>query len=722
MNRYKNLDIELLDYHRGDDGESMRARVVSSPVGEQRDSDAPVILFPVRLREHLRKLEKRNLSFDELIVLGEQLASLLLPPAVRDIYRRSREKLRADQGLRLRIRPHDPELAVLPWEYVYVERPDVPPGRKGPEGFLALDRMLSLVRYEIVGESQTPIEPLEHYDIRTIALLAEVKDPAFPELDFDREELNLRQALEGVGGIDTRFLRPGTSAQLQEILSEDAQVFHFSGHGVMDRVMGEEPGTIEGEGRLILSGDNGRPEPVDVGTLALELKGKGVRLAVLNACEAASRDPVTPWSGIASALARQGIPAVVGMQYTIRDSSAIAFSRSFYRALAAGESIDSAVSEGRLGILSRGGGEERDWGVPVLYMRTSRSVLFPPPIIPLRRNLALATAAIALLSAWFYLHIYPLVAHGTSRWMAQMGLGAGAVAGIIAVWKTVGTYVAKSVKSEKGSVVERGLRNRHAKGVLLSFFIAAVVLFFTTSSIYLTHDGDSTEAVNLSVETTSGLSFPPIPALATSPSEGRTLAGGPMFLFPPPGELLLRVDQPVGWALPGSNVIKPRPWTRVNLRVSRDLEKLDLRVLRLTPNSTLMSLLPEQLQAMPGRTYQLRVTVGGQVFTVDDLRQGVVVVGGPEELLKKLIDQESASDRQAGLEDCLMFSGVSRNEMMSKWKSGEKLLPSPIFGADETIVVEVQDLNSMRIWSKTAIQVASLSTGNINTQCLEVKM
>ena len=135
-----------------------------------------------------------------------------------------------------------------------------------------------------------------------------------------------------------------------------------------------------------------------------------------------------------------------------------------------------------------------------------------------------------------------------------------------------------------------------------------------------------------------------------------------------------------------------------------------------------MSLLPEQLQAMPGRTYQLRVTVGGQVFTVDDLRQGVVVVGGPEELLKKLIDQESASDRQAGLEDCLMFSGVSRNEMMSKWKSGEKLLPSPIFGADETIVVEVQDLNSMRIWSKTAIQVASLSTGNINTQCLEVKM
>ena len=124
--------------------------------------------------------------------------------------------------------------------------------------------------------------------------------------------------------------------------------------------MGEKPGTIEGEGQLILSSDENRADPVDAGTLALELKDKGVRLVVLNACEAAGRDPVTAWSGVASTLAQQGIPAVVGMQYTIRDGSAIAFSRRFYHALANGDSIDTAVSEGRLGVLGRGGGEERD--------------------------------------------------------------------------------------------------------------------------------------------------------------------------------------------------------------------------------------------------------------------------------------------------------------------------------------------------------------------------
>ncbi|MEN8180056.1 MAG: CHAT domain-containing protein [Pseudomonadota bacterium] len=716
MNHYRNLDIDLLDYHRDDEGESLRARVASSPVGEQRDSDALKVSFPVQLRQNLQKLEQRALSFDELIVLGEELASLLLPPPVRDIYRRCLAKLGDDEGLRIRIRPHDPKLAVLPWEYVYVERPDVPPGRKGPEGFLAVDRKLSLVRYEIVGEAPTPIQPLEHYDIRTIALLADVKDPAYATLDFDREELNLRQALEGVGGIDARFLRPGTSIQLQEILTEDAQVFHFSGHGVVERQMGEEPGTIEGAGNLILSGDDNRPAPVDVGTLALELRGKGIRLAVLNACEAAGRDPVTPWSGIASALARQGIPAVVGMQYTIRDSSAIAFSRRFYRALANGESIDSAVSEGRLGILNRGGGGERDWGVPVLYMRGSHSVLFPPPIVPLRRNLALATASILLLSTWFYFHLFPLVADGANRWMANLGLGAGAVAGMIAIWKTIGTFAARTVKSEKGSFLERWLQHRYARAVLMSLFLASVVLFFTTSSIYLTDDGPPGETVQLAVLTSAGTAFPQRQELITSPTEGK-LDGGPIFLFPQPKELELRLDQPTGWSLTNKEPIRPRPWRSVNLRVSQDFEKVELRVLRLAPGNMLMQSLPVFGQPTD-KTHQLRITIDGKPYLVDDFRQGVVWVGGPAALLQKLINDELPSDRNAFLETCLFSSGESKHEMMTKWNSNVQTLDTPIIKSSDTVTIEVIDLVIPQLSTKKTLEPGTLSTETIKTECL----
>ena len=37
--------------------------------------------------------------------------------------------------------------------------------------------------------------------------------------------------------------------------------------------MGEEPGTFESAGRLLLSGDDRRPAPLDAANLALELGG-----------------------------------------------------------------------------------------------------------------------------------------------------------------------------------------------------------------------------------------------------------------------------------------------------------------------------------------------------------------------------------------------------------------------------------------------------------------
>jgi hypothetical protein len=69
------------------------------------------------------------------------------------------------------------------------------------------------------------------------------------------------------------------------------------------------------------------------------------------------------------------------MQYAVRDASAVAFSRAFYETLASGETIDAAVTDGRLAIFNRSDLDsvpyERDWGVPVLYLRTTGGTLFP---------------------------------------------------------------------------------------------------------------------------------------------------------------------------------------------------------------------------------------------------------------------------------------------------------------------------------------------------------
>jgi hypothetical protein len=564
-------------------------------------------------------------------------------------------------------------------------------------------------------ESSISIQAMKHHDIRTITLLSDVKDPAYAELDLDREELNLRQALEGFGGIDTRFLRPGTSIQLQEMLTEDAQVFHFSGHGVMQRHREEGSDTVESVGQVIFSGDNNSPDPVDVGTLGLELRGKGIRLVVLNACEAAKRDPVTPWAGIAPALVRQGIPAVVGMQYTIGDSSAIAFSRRFYRTLAGGGSIDSSVTEGRLGILTRSGGEERDWGVPVLYMRSSQSKLFPPPIVPFRRNLALLTATILLLSSWFFLHIYTWVAYGFSDLLKNIGLGAGAVPLLFALWKMIGTYAANSVKSEKTPLIERWLRHRHAKGVLISSLVATVLLFSITNSIYLDDNRPSGGTVRVAVETNGETPFPSLPELTTSDSEGK-LGGGPFFLFPPPATLRFQLKEPMGWNLKEDGPIRPRPWRSVKLSVLEDFETVQIRVLRLVPGSALMSFLPAKGQQIE-KTYQVRVTINGKSYMVDDFRKGVIWLGGPAVLLKDRIDKEPESDRNARLEAC-MVSSESSSDTMEKWNANVQVLETDIIKSSDSVTIEVIDLQIPDLSSIMTLPAGALSVGTIKTQCL----
>jgi hypothetical protein len=81
------------------------------------------------------------------------------------------------------------------------------------------------------------------------------------------------------------------------------------------------------------------------------------------------------WSGVAPALVKAEIPAVVANQYSILDKTAIAFSRQFYQALVGGMTIEAAVSAGRIAAYNADN-EGRDWGVPVLYLRAADGQLF----------------------------------------------------------------------------------------------------------------------------------------------------------------------------------------------------------------------------------------------------------------------------------------------------------------------------------------------------------
>jgi hypothetical protein len=111
-------------------------------------------------------------------------------------------------------------------------------------------------------------------------------------------------------------------------------------------------------------------------TLARELCSSDVAVVVLNACQSATEDTSPALMGLAPNLIRAGVPAVVAMQYSIADSSAVHFSRALYEVLAEGGPLDAAVTEGRKAISAHVSEDSMDWGIPVLFMRSSDGVIW----------------------------------------------------------------------------------------------------------------------------------------------------------------------------------------------------------------------------------------------------------------------------------------------------------------------------------------------------------
>ena len=335
----------------------------------------------------MRKLEDRALTRDGLIAFGRALAALLLPasgdaagaPAVRELLARSLIAIPSADGLRLRLRLPK-AVAAIPWEYLYV---DTAAGGDGMDGFIALDPRVAIVRHDPAA-APVPTTALEG-NLKVVVALASASD--LPELDLEAELDYIRTAVSGLDGVDLVPCEHATLDRLQPLLPNTG-IFHYAGHGDFTKTIGARPGTYTGSG--VLAFEDTR---VDAEQLGLNLRSNGVRLVVLAGCDTGRRDGVSVWSGIAPALVAAKVPAVIGNQYRITDTAAVAFSRRLYEAIAGGWPIERAVAAARLAIYNDDK-TTRDWGVPVLYMRAGDGNLFAGVADPARRARAAAAAAV----------------------------------------------------------------------------------------------------------------------------------------------------------------------------------------------------------------------------------------------------------------------------------------------------------------------------------------
>lgn len=354
-NHYDYLAFELLVGALTHDGYAVT--VVHSPAGE---GDAICRMDPANdLSAALDALETRDVDQAFLIDLGSFLFGELFAGDVGDLYRTSLGLARNQgKGLRLRLRFTPPELAALPWEFLYDAR----------EGsFLAAAPETALVRYVPM---RLPARPTAvQGPLRVLAVVASPNDLA--PLDVERERAIVREALAermAAGQIQLQILEHATVAAINDAMRNfRPHIFHFVGHSYVE----------QGRGFVLLESDDGHAYAVDETAFQAFFGGaQEARLAVLNACQSAvvSRDQTL--LGLAPRLLQRQLGAVVGMQFPIPDGTALVFAREFYRCVALGYPVDTAVSEARKGILQEVGPDAQDWGIPVLYLRAQDGRLF----------------------------------------------------------------------------------------------------------------------------------------------------------------------------------------------------------------------------------------------------------------------------------------------------------------------------------------------------------
>lgn len=296
--------------------------------------------------------------------VGRKLYDSLFTGSLRENFLRclALTEGRETSGLRLRL-VLEPAVVqtvgVWPWELLY---------RFETRDFLGRGKWTPIVRQiEVQRPALIPV-PIER--LRVLAVVANPTD-ADP-LEVEREKEKIDTALGTDPAIDVEYLVPPTIEALWRRLSDKAfDVLHFVAHGEMG---------AEGHGHVQLEDEGGLSALVSGTLLADTVKAaRSLRLVVLNACQTARLPPDAngqdPFLGVATALVMAGLPAVVAMQFAITDQAAIAFSEAFYRSLAIGEPVESAMVDGRMAISHAQFGSW-EWATPVLFLGVPNGKLF----------------------------------------------------------------------------------------------------------------------------------------------------------------------------------------------------------------------------------------------------------------------------------------------------------------------------------------------------------
>lgn len=326
---------------------------------EQGEVTSELFLDINKINLTLKLIEHSQTDADLLKALGNELYQALFPNQINARFHATMAGAQAnEESVRLRLIFESPELAFLPWEFLYDEDTNT---------FLGNNTQTVLSRYIDI--------PLKPRDLKTASLplkiLLVISSPSdLATLDARSEENLIREALEKhieAGEIELDVLQEATIRNINQKLDEKPyNVFHFIGHGVFEN----------NKGSIVLVDTLGKSKLLNDESFAnFFLGNSSLGLVILNSCQGAKVSSNQVFAGTAPNLVRRGIPAVVAMQYNIWDSTAKLFASEFYRKLAIGLPVDAAIQKTRNAISMEVGLDKRDFATPVLYMRAKDGMI-----------------------------------------------------------------------------------------------------------------------------------------------------------------------------------------------------------------------------------------------------------------------------------------------------------------------------------------------------------
>jgi hypothetical protein len=266
------------------------------------------------------------------------------------------------EGLRVKLMVEPPELALLPWEYVFDET-----SRDPARTYLSLSSRSPLVRFL---EAAAPAYQAIAAPLNVLAMIAN-PGGEWETLDFDAEKRGIETAIDRVLDKDLvklRWVNGDTAENLLDALALDEwHVFHFIGHGGTDAFV-DSDGTRRTEGYVVFGDGIGGAVKVSPTQLATILQtAPRLRLAVLNCCD--SGRGASP----GEALVRSGLAASVAMQFPVSNEAAVSFASRFYNALVTGQTVERSLTVGRVAMqLSN----PVEFGIPVLFTRLGSNLFF----------------------------------------------------------------------------------------------------------------------------------------------------------------------------------------------------------------------------------------------------------------------------------------------------------------------------------------------------------